>query len=85
MYVAARDRRGRRAGVAQQLRELTERLGGTHHRVTGDDPAQAVLDLARGIDATQVVVGVSRRGPVRSALRAGVGPASSRTPVTSTC
>ena len=56
-----------------QLRELTERLGGTHHRVIGDDPAQAVLDLARGIDATQVVVGVSRRGPVRSALRAGVG------------
>ena len=37
---------------------LTEDLGGTHHTVTADDPAQAVLDLARGLDATQVVVGV---------------------------
>ncbi len=59
------------AGLVR-LRGLTEDLGGTHHTVTAHDPAQAVLDFARGIDATQVVVGVSRRGRLRSALRAGV-------------
>lgn len=55
-----------------RLRALTEELGGTHHTVSGDDPAQSVLDLARGVDATQVVVGVSRRGRWRAALQAGV-------------
>ena len=55
-----------------QLRRLTEDLGGTPHTVTADDPAGAVLDLARGLGATQVVVGQSRHGRVRSALRAGV-------------
>src|SRR5512141_1569705 len=59
------------AGLVR-LRGLTEDLGGTHHTLTADDPAQAVLDFARGIDATQVVVGVSRRGRLRSALTAGV-------------
>lgn len=55
-----------------RLRGLTEDLRGVHHTVTAADPAQAVLDLARGLDATQVVVGVSRRGRWRSALKAGV-------------
>jgi two-component system sensor histidine kinase KdpD len=59
------------AGLAR-LRALTEELGGTHHALVGADPAQAVLDYARGIDATQVVVGVSRRSRLAAAVRAGV-------------
>jgi two-component system sensor histidine kinase KdpD len=59
------------AGLAR-LRALTEELGGTHHALTAADPAQAVLDYARGIDATQVVVGVSRRSRLAAAVRAGV-------------
>ena len=55
------------------LRRLTEELGGTQHTLTADDPARAVLDLARGLDATQVVVGQSRHGRWRTALRTGVG------------
>ncbi|QWZ07638.1 DUF4118 domain-containing protein [Nocardioides panacis] len=58
-------------GLAR-LRALTEELGGTHHALVGADPAQAVLDYARGIDATQVVVGVSRRSRLAAAVRAGV-------------
>ena len=54
------------------LRGLTEDLGGEHHTVTSADPAQAVLDFARGIDATQLVVGVSRRRRFASALKPGV-------------
>lgn len=55
-----------------RLRVLTEELGGTHHTVVADDPAQAVLDLARGLDATQVVVGASRRPRWRVLLGPGV-------------
>ncbi len=55
-----------------RLRVLTEELGGTHHLVVADDAADAVLSLARGIDATQVVVGDSRRPRWRRLLGNGV-------------
>ncbi len=44
-----------------KLRRLTEELGGTFHTVTGEDPAQAVLDFARGSNASQIIIGTSRR------------------------
>ena len=44
-----------------RLRRLTEELGGSFHTVTGEDPALAVLDFARGSNATQIVIGTSRR------------------------
>lgn len=53
------------------LRTLTEELGGTFHTVTGNDAAAAVLDFARALNATQVIVGASRRPPWRRLLRAG--------------
>ena len=43
-------------------RVLTESLGGTYHQVVGDDIPHALLDFARGVNATQLVLGVSRRG-----------------------
>ncbi|YAL82986.1 ATP-binding protein [Dermacoccaceae bacterium W4C1] len=49
-------------------RQLTTELGGTFHTVTGDDRAQAILDFARGVNASQVVIGSSRRPRWRSAL-----------------
>jgi len=58
--------------VAAQ-RKLTAELGGTFHSVTGDDPAHAILDFARGVNATQIVLGVSRRGRLQSVLSPGVG------------
>ncbi|MFD1212686.1 ATP-binding protein [Arthrobacter sp. GCM10027362] len=48
----------------EQQRQLTKELGGTYHAVTGEDPAETLLDFARSINATQIVVGVSRRSPV---------------------
>jgi len=51
------------------LRQLTEDLGGTFHTVVGDDIPAAVLDFARSVNGTQVVVGTSRRGRVGQALR----------------
>ncbi|MGW6461398.1 DUF4118 domain-containing protein [Streptomyces sp. NPDC055078] len=42
-------------------RTLVEDLGGTFHHVIGDDVPAALLDFARGVNATQIVLGVSRR------------------------
>lgn len=55
-----------------RLRSLTEELGGTHHTVLDDNPAEAVLSLARTLNATQIVVGDSRRSRWRGLLLPGV-------------
>ncbi|UGQ11335.1 universal stress protein [Yinghuangia sp. ASG 101] len=54
-------------------RGLVEALGGTFHRVIGDDPAPAVLELARDLNATQIVVGATRRGRLKALFSHGVG------------
>jgi two-component system sensor histidine kinase KdpD len=50
------------------LRRLTEELGGSWHTVTGADPAEAILDVARGVNASQVVIGSTRRKRWRTLL-----------------
>jgi two-component system sensor histidine kinase KdpD len=54
-------------------RKLTDELGGTFHSVSGDDVAQAILDFAQGVNATQIVLGVSRHGRLQSLWSPGVG------------
>lgn len=44
-----------------ELRRLTEELGGSFHIVTAADPAEGVLAFSRAVNAAQVVVGSSRR------------------------
>jgi two-component system sensor histidine kinase KdpD len=51
-----------------QQRLLVEALGGSYHSVIGDDVAEAVLEFARANNATQIVIGASRRSPVVAAL-----------------
>ncbi|MGI8418778.1 MAG: DUF4118 domain-containing protein [Nakamurella sp.] len=50
------------AGSAEveRQRQLVQSLGGTLHTVVGDDISAAVLDFARAVNGTQIVVGVSR-------------------------
>ncbi|MBI1351739.1 MAG: DUF4118 domain-containing protein [Actinomycetales bacterium] len=50
------------------LRRLTEDLGGTFHTVVGEDPARAVLEFARSVNGTQIVVGASHLGRLRLAF-----------------
>ncbi|MGW0212330.1 DUF4118 domain-containing protein, partial [Streptomyces sp. NPDC003233] len=54
-------------------RTLVEDLGGTFHHVVGDDIAAALLDFARGVNATQIVLGVSRRRSWQYVFGPGVG------------
>ena len=55
------------AALASQ-RRLTESLGGTYHQVVGDNVPEALLTFARAENATQLVLGVSRRGWLSSLL-----------------
>ncbi|WP_188196052.1 sensor histidine kinase [Nonomuraea sp. SYSU D8015] len=60
------------ANLARQ-RALVESMGGTYHQVVGDDIPRALLDFARGVNATQLVLGASRRGRFAQILSRGVG------------
>jgi len=59
------------AAMARQ-RGLVESLGGTYHQIVGDNVPEALLTFARGENATQLVLGVSRRNWL-SALLTGPG------------
>ncbi|MDG6107847.1 sensor histidine kinase [Dactylosporangium aurantiacum] len=52
---------------------LVERLGGTYHQVVGNDIPAALLDFARGVNATQLVLGASRRHRFAQLFAPGVG------------
>ncbi|WP_433152332.1 DUF4118 domain-containing protein [Actinomadura nitritigenes] len=54
-------------------RDLVEGLGGTYHQVVGDDVPRALLEFASAVNATQLVMGVSRRSRLSRALLPGVG------------
>ncbi|MER6349312.1 ATP-binding protein [Streptomyces sp. NPDC001595] len=59
-------------------RTLVEDLGGTFHHVVGDDIPAALLDFARGANATQIVLGVSRRRSWQYVFGPGVGATVAR-------
>ncbi|MEU1516057.1 DUF4118 domain-containing protein [Streptomyces sp. NPDC005811] len=59
-------------------RTLVEDLGGTFHHVVGDDIPLALLDFSRGVNATQIVLGVSRRKGWQYAFGPGVGATVAR-------
>ncbi|KQM57710.1 ATP-binding protein [Agreia sp. Leaf210] len=61
-------------GALAAQRSLVESLGGTFHQVVGDDIPAALVDYARGVNATQLVIGVSRRTRLSAALSGpGIG------------
>ena len=69
------------AGSPQALieqRALVEGLGGSFHTVLGDDVAAGLLDFARGVNATQVVLGTSRRKAWQYVYGPGVGATVTR-------
>ncbi|WP_159064527.1 DUF4118 domain-containing protein, partial [Streptomyces olivochromogenes] len=59
-------------------RTLVEDLGGTFHHVIGEDIPTALLDFARGVNATQIVLGVSRRKGWQYVFGPGVGATVAR-------
>ncbi|MET1016548.1 MAG: ATP-binding protein [Leifsonia flava] len=59
-------------GSLARQRALVEQLGGSYHQVVGDDVPRTLVDFARASDATQLVIGVSRRSRL-AALLSGPG------------
>ncbi|MEV7024131.1 sensor histidine kinase KdpD [Kitasatospora sp. NPDC093558] len=65
---------GASSGALAQQRQLVETLGGSYHVVVGDDIPTALLAFARAHDATQLVLGTSRRGRINRFLTGpGIG------------
>jgi two-component system sensor histidine kinase KdpD len=60
-------------GRLARQRALVESLGGTYHQIVGDDAARALLEFARAENATQLVLGASRRGRLAQLLSPGIG------------
>ncbi|WP_462188049.1 MULTISPECIES: sensor histidine kinase [unclassified Frankia] len=60
------------AHLARQ-RVLVESLGGSYHQVAGDDIPIALLEFARAENATQLVLGASRRGRLAHMIDPGIG------------
>ncbi|MGW5331194.1 ATP-binding protein [Streptomyces bauhiniae] len=74
VYIARSD--GLTAASPKELalqRTLVEDLGGTFHHVVGDDIPAALLAFARGVNATQIVLGSSRRKTWQYVFGPGVG------------
>jgi two-component system sensor histidine kinase KdpD len=67
---------GSSVAALDQQRLLVESLGGSYHSIVGDNVPNAVLEFARANNATQVVIGASRRNPAVAAL---TGPGTGMT------
>ncbi|OBG26273.1 sensor histidine kinase KdpD [Mycobacterium sp. E3198] len=66
------------AGVSERrmtkIRELANSLNASLHTVVGDDVPTALLDFARENNATQLVIGTSRRPRWARIFEEGIGP-----------
>ncbi|MCU1479271.1 MAG: histidine kinase [Subtercola sp.] len=61
-------------GALLAQRALVDSLGGTYHQVVSDDIPRGLVDFARAENATQLVIGVSRRSRLSAALTGpGIG------------
>ena len=64
---------GAPVGAVAGLRRLAENVGASFHTVVGDHVPTALLEFARGVDATQLVIGTSRRSRPARVLVESIG------------
>jgi two-component system sensor histidine kinase KdpD len=60
------------AALLAEQRELVAELGGTYHEVVGADIGSALVEAARALNATQIVMGASRRSRFQRLTRGSV-------------
>ncbi len=74
VYITRRDGlSGVSTELLEKLRAKAQELGGSFHAVVATDVAEGLLDFARGVNASQVLLGASRRSRFSALLRPGVG------------
>ena len=54
------------AGTLGEQRKLVETLGGSFHQLVAEQVPSALVDFARSVSATQLVIGVSRRSRLQT-------------------
>jgi two-component system sensor histidine kinase KdpD len=59
--------------LPDRQRTLVEDLGGSFFTITGDDTAEAILEFAREVNASQILIGATRRSRVKRLLSRGIG------------
>jgi two-component system, OmpR family, sensor histidine kinase KdpD len=64
---------GAPVGAVAGLRRLAGSVGASFHTVVGDHVPTALLEFARGVDATQLVIGTSRRSRLARVLVESIG------------
>src|SRR6478735_1469398 len=60
------------AALLERQRLLVDELGGAYHEVVGADVAEALLEAARSLNVTQIVMGASRRSNWQRITRGSV-------------
>jgi len=55
-------------GILAAQKTLVETLGGSYHQVVGEQIPRALVEFARSVDATQLIIGVSRRSTLARLL-----------------
>jgi two-component system, OmpR family, sensor histidine kinase KdpD len=60
------------AALLERQKRLVDELGGTYHEIAGPDIADALLEAARSLNATQIVMGASRRSRWQRLTRGSV-------------
>ncbi|WP_433261972.1 DUF4118 domain-containing protein [Actinosynnema sp. CS-041913] len=61
--------------LVAKVRRVAEDVGATFHTVVGDDVPTSLLEFARGVNATQLVLGTSRRSRLARVFDEGIGAA----------
>ncbi|HWE89587.1 MAG TPA: DUF4118 domain-containing protein [Pseudonocardiaceae bacterium] len=64
---------GAPADAGARYRKLATTVGATFHTVVGEDVPSALLDFAQGVNATQLVLGTSRRSRMARVFSEGIG------------
>lgn len=74
VYVSRSDGlKGVSAEQLERLRQKATELSGSFHAVVAADTAEGLLEFARGVNASQILIGASRRSRLATALRPGIG------------
>ena len=55
-------------GELARHRGLVDKLGGSFHQLVGDDIPETLIEFAKSVNATQLVIGASRRGKLSRLL-----------------
>ena len=69
MHVTTEDGlRSPHPGELARQRGLVDKLGGSFHQLVGDDIPDTLIEFAKSVNATQLVIGASRRGKLSRLL-----------------